>query len=415
MDTPRPSPDNIRMRGFAVRSTVDDAIRWIDEHARPLPPVSEPITRAHGRVLAEDVVSTTNVPAFVRSAMDGYALRAAETAGAGMYNRLTFALVGQSLPGRACDRSVGPGEAVRIMTGAPLPPGADAVVPVEVAQESEGQVAITDTVAVGKHVGNIGEDIAAGTTVLQTGRRLRPQDVAVLASLGIADVSVVRQPRVRIIVTGNELVQPGEQRGEHQIFEANSHLLRGLIPRDGGIVAAVEHVPDDRDAIRDALIAPGADVVLVSGGSSVGAEDHAPSLVAEAGQLAIHGIAMRPSSPTGIGRIGETLVFLLPGNPVSCLCGYDFFAGRAIRHLCGRSPEWPYRRSTELLSRKIVSAIGRVDYCRIRRDPAGIVPLAISGASILSSTTRADGFVLLRAESEGHAPGETVTVYWYDE
>jgi len=137
--------------------------------------------------------------------------------------------------------------------------------------------------------------------------------------------------------------------------------------------------------------------------------------VAEAGQLAIHGIAMRPSSPTGIGRIGETLVFLLPGNPVSCLCGYDFFAGRAIRRLCGRSPEWPYRHSTEPLSRKIVSAIGRVDYCRIRRDPAGIVPLAISGASILSSTTRADGFVLLRAESEGHAPGETVTVHWYDE
>lgn len=394
---------------------MDDAVRWVDEHTCPLPPAKEPITTAHRRVLAENVVSAINVPAFVRSAMDGYALRAAESSGAGMYNPLTFAVVGQSLPGRACGRTVGAGEAVRIMTGAPLPLGADAVVPVEVAQESEGRVAITDTVAVGKHVGSIGEDIAAGTTVLQAGRRLRPQDVAVLASLGIAEAPVVGQPRVRIIVTGNELVQPGEQRGEHQIFEANSHLLRGLIPRDGGIVATVEHVPDDRDAIRAALIAPGADVVLVSGGSSVGAEDHAPSLVAEVGQLAIHGIAMRPSSPTGIGRIGETLVFLLPGNPVSCLCGYDFFAGRAIRLLCGRSPDWPYRHSTEPLARKIVSAIGRVDYCRIRRDLAGIVPLAISGASILSSTTRADGFVILRAESEGHAPGGTVTVHWYDD
>ncbi|MGE0377522.1 MAG: molybdopterin-binding protein, partial [Planctomycetaceae bacterium] len=160
---------------------------------------------------------------------------------------------------------------------------------------------------------------------------------------------------------------------------------------------------------------PGADVVLVSGGSSVGAEDHAPTLVAELGELAIHGIAMRPSSPTGMGRIREILVFLLPGNPVSCLCAYDFFAGRAIRRLGGRSSDWPYRSSVETVARKIVSAVGRVDYCRVRRDAGGIVPLAISGASILSSTTRADGFVIVRAESEGHAPGEQVTVLWYDE
>lgn len=414
MPEPRSSHDDVRMRGFAARATVEVAVRWIDKQAMTLPRVLEPLDQAHGRILAADMTAPINVPAFDRSAMDGYALRAEETAGAGIYNPLSFQVVGQSLPGRGCERRVGLGEAVRIMTGAPLPVGADAVVPAEVARESEDRVEITEAVAAGKHVSRVGEDLIAGSTVLRQGRRLRPQDVGVLASLGIAEAPLVRQPRVRIVVTGNELVSPGEERGEHQIYEANSYMLSGLVVRDGGVIESVRRVPDDREAIRAALSGPGADVVLVSGGSSVGAEDHAPSLVAEEGELAIHGVAMRPSSPAGIGRIGTSLVFLLPGNPVSSLCAYDFFAGRAIRRLGGRSCEWPYRRSVETLSRKIVSAVGRVDYCRVRREAGDIVPLAVSGASVLTSTTRADGFVIVRADSEGHAPGEQVTVFWYD-
>ena len=230
------------MRGFAARSTVDEAIDWVDEHALPLGSTNVPIGDAHGRVLAEDVVSTLNVPAFDRSAMDGYAVRAEETSGAGMYNPLSFRVIGQSLPGQASDAVVKTGAAVRIMTGAPMPAGADAVVPVEVTREADGQVEITEATAVGKHVGRVGEDIAVGTTVLPAGRRLRPQDVAVLASLGIAEVPVISQPRVRIVVTGDELAQPGDEREEHQIYEANSFLLRGLVLRDGGVVTC-------RDAI----------------------------------------------------------------------------------------------------------------------------------------------------------------------
>jgi molybdopterin molybdotransferase len=171
---------------------------------------------------------------------------------------------------------------------------------------------------------------------------------------------------------------------------------------------------DDPAQIRDALVEPGADVILVSGGSSVGSEDHAPRLLAEVGELAIHGVAMRPSSPAGAGRIGDTLVFLLPGNPVSCLCAYEFFAGRAIRILGGRQPNWPHRTREGIVSRKIVSDIGRVDYCRVRFVENQVEPLALSGASILSSTTRADGFVIVPAASEGYGPGATVTVYLYE-
>ena len=171
---------------------------------------------------------------------------------------------------------------------------------------------------------------------------------------------------------------------------------------------------DDPDKIRDALLAPGADVILVSGGSSVGSEDYAPRLIAEVGELAIHGVAMRPSSPAGVGRIGPALVFLLPGNPVSCLCAYDFFAGRAIRLRGGRSTDWPHRTRQCAIARKIVSAIGRVDYCRVRVADGRAEPIALSGASILSSTTRADGFVIVPAESEGYGPGTAVTVYLYE-
>jgi molybdopterin molybdotransferase len=172
-------------------------------------------------------------------------------------------------------------------------------------------------------------------------------------------------------------------------------------------------VPDDPQEIRAAM-ADEADVILVSGGSSVGQEDHAPRILAEDGELVFHGIAMRPSSPAGLGRLGSRLVFLLPGNPVSCLCAYDFFAGRAIRALGGRPRDWPYPSCRRKLRRKLVSTVGRVDYARVRIVRDEVEPLAISGAAILSSTTRADGFVVVPEDSEGYAEGTEVELFLYD-
>lgn len=405
---------DVRMHGFSQRAEVATVLTWIDQHARRLGSVRIALESACGRVLAQQVIAPFSVPPFDRAAMDGYALRGAETSGASDYNPLAFAVLGQALPGQPFLGSVLPGTAVRVMTGAAVPAGADAVVPAEYAQESAGQVEITLPVATGKHIGCRGEDIEAGALVLEEGRRLRPQDLGLLASLGLAQVPVVESPRVRIIVTGNEVVSPGEPKGPHQIYDANSAMLRGLIARDGGVLEAHDRLGDDPAHIRAALVAPGADVILVSGGSSVGSEDHAPRLLAEVGELAIHGVAMRPSSPAGVGRIGATLVFLLPGNPVSCLCAYDFFAGRALRLAGGRPADWPHRTREGIVARKIVSAVGRVDYCRVRLVANQVEPIALSGASILSSTTRADGFVIVPSESEGYGPGTPVTVYLYE-
>ncbi len=405
---------DVRMRGFTDRVRVEEALEWVDEHAKPLKAETIELASSQLRVLGVEIAAPMDVPPFDRAAMDGFALKGAETTGAGNYNPLSFRMLGESTPGRAFDGEVAAGTAIRIMTGAPIPDGADAVLPAEFAHEEDGQVEITTAVSPGKHVGRRSEDVAAGTVVLQAGRRLRPQDVSLLSSLGIERVQVIRKPNVRVLVTGNELVAPGQPRGKYQIFESNSILLQGLIERDGGRIESKVDVEDDSEAIRRALTAAGADIVLVSGGSSVGQEDHAPPILAQEGELAIHGIAMRPSSPTGMGLLRESLVFLLPGNPVSCLCAYDFFAGRAIRLMGGRRADWPYGTCRLQLSSKVVSAIGRVDYCRVRLADGEVQPLSLSGASILSSTTRADGFLILPAECEGYAAGTDVNVYQYD-
>jgi molybdopterin molybdotransferase len=413
-DAERFGAGDVRMRGFSQRSEVGAALDWIDVHATRLGNESAPLEGASGRTLGSDVIAPLDVPGFDRAAMDGYALNGAETSGASEYNPISFTLRGQALPGQPFSGDMQPGSAIRIMTGAPVPDGTDAVVPAEYASERSGEIVITRAVAPGQHVGHRGEDIRDGSPALRAGRRLRPQDVGLVASLGLSHVTVVRQPRVRIVVTGNEVAVPGAKKDPYQIYDANSYMLRGLIKRDEGVLEAQYRTGDARDVIRTALANPGADVTLVSGGSSVGSEDYAPQLVAELGELAIHGVAMRPSSPAGMGRIGEALVFLLPGNPVSCLCAYDFFAGRAIRLRGGQSPEWPHRTHRATVARKIVSAIGRADYCRVRLVDGAVEPIALSGASILSSTTRADGFVIVPSESEGYGPGTEVTVYLYD-
>jgi molybdopterin molybdotransferase len=403
------------MRGFARRATVEAALAWIDTAVseRGLVGAEEvPLLEAAGRVLACDVTSSVNVPGFCRATMDGFALHAEDTQGASTYNRLPLKSVGASMPGKGFDGRVGVGEAVQIMTGAPMPKGADAVLPFEQTQTEGKRVFALGNVSPQKNVGRIGEDVAVGDVALHSGQLMRPQDIGMLSSLGFSHAPVVQRPRVRILVTGNELLPMGTPPQGFQITDANGPMLTSLVARDGGAPVLDPVVPDDRGDLLAAMRRE-ADVLLVSGGSSVGQEDHAPTLLAEFGELAVHGIAMRPSSPTGMGRLEGRLVFLLPGNPVSCLCAYDFFAGRAIRVMGGRGADWPYRRVRARLTRKLASVVGRVDYARVRVQGAEAEPLAIGGASVLSSVTQADGFVIIAANSEGYQDGAEVEVFLY--
>ena len=415
MSNPLPTPFfDVRMRGFPTRTDVDVTVALIRQRVVPLGPESVELDAAVGRALIAPVVAAVPVPHFDRAAFDGYALRAEETFGADSNHPVTLRVIGEAMPGRPFGRSVGTGEAVRIMTGSPMPAGADTVLPAESAEEAGGVLKVIAPAVAGRNVGRTGEDVPAGRTVLPAGRVLRPQDVGLLSSIGVGRVEVVRRPRVAILVTGDEILPPGSKPEGYRIVDSNSVVLRALVRRDGGEPLPTKHLPDQPDAIRQAMIAADWDVLLVSGGTSVGTEDHAPRLVAELGELPVHGVALRPGSPTGIGFIGGRPVFLLPGNPVACLCAYDLFAGRAVRLLGGRSDALPYRRAEFPVSGKIVSAVDRVDYVRLKITAEGVEPVAMSGASILSSTVIADGFTLVPPECAGYGLGERIEVYLYD-
>ncbi len=405
-----------RQKGFRSRSSVAIVQRWIDDHIRPLDAEAIQLLEAAGRVLAEDVVAGFDIPGFDRAAMDGYAIRGEDSFGADGYSPLTLRVVGRSRPGSPCRATVGPGEAVEIATGAPIPSGADAVARVEGTRKAGDLVHLQEATAPGRHIGRRGEDVRAGSVALTRGRVLRPQDLGLLSAMGTFEVRVTRRPTVGILVTGDELLPPGVRPEGFKIPDANSPMLAALVTRDGGDPIDFEPHEDDKESIRDTIedMADSFDLVLVAGGSSTGPEDHAPSVVAEIGRLHFHGIAIRPSSPAGLGVVGSTPVFLLPGNPVSCLCAYDFFASRAVRLLNGRRPGWTYRPVQARLATKLVSAVGRVDYARVRLSGGLVEPIAISGASILSSTTEADGFVVVPEDLEGYAEGEGVTAWLYD-
>jgi len=284
----------------------------------------------------------------------------------------------------------------------------------EATKEADGVMTCTEAVAPRKNAGRIGEDIQQGATVLPALRRLRPQDLGVLASIGVGQVHVRKRPRVSLLITGNELLKPGEMPRGAMIVDSNSVMLEAFIARDGAEVAEVRHLEDDPEVIRDALRHAPGDMLITTGGTSVGVEDHAPLLIRQEGELLVHGVAMRPSAPTGMGWVQGRPVFLLPGNPVSCLAAYDFFVGLALRRLQGLREEWPYRKARLTLRDRISSEIGRVDYARVRVEDGQAVLLATSGASMLSSTTKADGFVAVDQDSEGFAAGETVDVWLYD-
>jgi molybdopterin molybdotransferase len=404
---------DIRMRGFTTRHDVHEVLALLDQRITPLPSEVIPLDEGLDRVLAEDIVASVDVPHFDRSAVDGYGVRARDTFGASDYNPIPLTLKGEIFPGRALDLTLGANEAVRIMTGAPLPAGADAVVMAESAEEDGGSVNILQPISPFKNVGRIGEDIHTGDVVLRQGRKLRPQDLGVLASIQVAQIPVHRRPRVALIITGNELVGVTEPLTGCKIGDSNSFTLTGLSRRLGARPVRKGIIRDDYHLIKDAIQQATEEVVIVTGGTSVGAEDFAPLIIQELGELVVHGVAMRPSSPVGLGFIQQRPIFLIPGNPVSALVAFDAFVGPTLQLMQGLKPVYPYAQVRGRLTRKIASAIGRVDFVRVRCTEAGVEPLRVTGASILSSTTRADGFVIVDKNSEGLDEGQEVEVYVY--
>ncbi len=352
-----------------------------------------------------------DLPPFDRAAVDGLALRADETIGASTYSILPFRL-------GATANELPAGGAVRVNAGDRLPQGADAVVPIEqVVSDSEEIAAIIEATVAGSEVERRGSQGTSGATLVAGGRRLRPFDIGLLAAAGIARVSVVRRPRVRCLLTGRGIIEAGTPSSPGSVHDADGPLLGALTERDGGVVLEIRSVTRAQTAIRDALALPGADVVLVAGSTGPGFDDHAAAALAEAGELAIHGVALRPGETAGMGRTAFGVpVFLLPGAAADCLWAYEFLAGRAIRRLGGRHPELPYRSRTMTTARKIVSEIGMTEVCPVRSaGNDGVEPTVSFADAGLAAAVGADGFVIVPEGSEGYARGATVTVHLFDE
>lgn len=358
---------------------------------------------AAGRVAAEDIVAERPVPHYDRAAMDGYAVRAGDTHGATDDSPVRLDSV---------EGNVGDGEAAYVHTGSAVPEGADGVVRVEETEEVGEYVEVSTAVAEGENVAYAGEDVEDGETVVEEGARLRPSRVAVLRSVGVVEVEVRRKPKVAVVPTGDEVVPSDPSPGE--IIGTNGPMVADYVERWGGEATVYDVVPDDEEALRNALRdASDADLVATTGGSSVGERDLLPEVVNEIGGMLVHGVAVKPGHPVGFGVVNETPVVTLPGYPVSCVVNSFEFVRRGVRELLGaEGTTEPSARC--ILDEKIPSEVGARTYTRVVVEEEGdrrvARPVRTKGAGVLSSVANADGFVVVPESREGYAAGEDVDV-----
>lgn len=388
---------------------------------RPLGTERVGIASAAGRVLARDLRAAIDLPHFARSYMDGYAVRATDTAGASGEAPVRLRIVGSVEMGRPARVRLGAGETCRIPTGGMLPAGADAVVMVEhTAEDAGGAVAIRRAATAGQHVMQRGEDVRRGDLLFRRGRRLRPHDVGALAGAGVSRVLVYGRPRVAVIATGDEIVPPDRTPGPGQVRSINQYSLAAMVAAEGGRPLDFGVVPDRAPAIARALTRAlaAADLVLLSGGSSVGTKDLTPAVVRSLPQarILVHGIRIKPGKPTLIARVRGKPVLGLPGNPVSALIIYELFGAPLLRLLGGEPAERafsPRRRAHARLATAVGSQPGRADYVRVtlEEDAQGWIARPLPGGSAeIFSLARADGMFRIDAESPGLDAGTHVVV-----
>ena len=372
-----------------------DAVDEVLEAAKPLPRVRLAILDAVGCVCAEAVVAGEDVPPFASSAMDGYAIRSDDTQGASKDAPVVLRLVEDLPAGTVPEVEIQSGTASKIMTGAPIPPGADAVVPWEDTQPRNGAVAVLVEVPPDKNVRPRGEDVPAGTQIVGVGDLLGPVHVGVLASLGRADVLVVRRPRVAVLSTGDELVAPGEKLRAGQIYESNSYLIAALLRSEGADVGTVATIKDEPEAIASWLkrAAGEHDVIVTSGGASVGEHDWLRDILSREGELKMWRVAIKPGKPIAFGSIAGTRVFSLPGNPGSAFVGMHVFVAPFVRAIAGRDPA--PRGFTARLAKAVRGSQQRTLFCRVRLEGDTAIPLPAQSSVVLSNLLPTEAFAIV--------------------
>ncbi len=366
-----------------------------------------PIEKALGRVLAVDVVAPLDVPPFDRASMDGYALKARDTYGASEGEPRELLLKGSVAAGTISKLTITKGSCVAIATGAPMPKGADAVLMVEYAENTKGRVLAYRPVAAGENVMRAGADIRRDEKILEKGRLITPRDTGVLAALGITKIMVYARPRIAVISTGAEIAEPGALLKPGMIYDVNSRTLADAVRENGGD-AEFLGIARNADEIANLIKKSGHDLILTSGGTSVGEEDLTYRAVEKLGKLLVHGIAIKPGKPTMVGVVGEKLVIGLPGYPTSALMVFYLLVAPLLRKMAGLPPLKYATQKAELASR-VYSAKGRLEYLPVQLKDGVAHPIG-KGSGAITTLAGASGFVEIPEKVEILEEGSEVEV-----
>ena len=399
------------MRPITETISLEEARDLLFEAAVPIERTERiPLGDSLGRVVARAVTSKVDVPPFDRAAMDGYAVIAEDTFGAGPYDPRTLHCVERVYTGQVPTRSLARGECIEIATGAPLPAGADAVVMVEETEkESDDRIRVLTPVYPRQHVGRRAADIAAGQPVLAAGDRLIPSRIGALAATGITEVDVYDRPHIAILSTGNEIVAPGSALGPGQIYDINRFTLSSIISAHGGVPVVYPTAPDTLQDLTAAVrTAASEDMLVFSGGSSVGERDLIMDVLHTSGEVVFHGIAVKPGKPTVFGRIGGRPVLGMPGYPTSCLSNAYMLLVPMLRRMA-RLPEHRAHTVSLPLARRIVSTTGRHQFYTVRIVDGAAAP-AFKASGDITSMSQADGYIEIPAQTDIVEAGETVEV-----
>jgi molybdopterin molybdotransferase len=370
------------------------------------------INNAVGRVLAEDVLADQSVPPFDRSAMDGYAVIAEDTFGAD--DREVLLEVDDVIhAGEVSEIKVATGHCIQIATGAPKPEGADAVVMVEFTEKRENKVLITKPVYPGANISKLGEDIKKGDVVLKKGTFLTPAKIGTLSALGRTEAEIYQKPRVSIIPTGTEIVQPGQPLSPGQIYDVNSFTLEAILKKNGAIVQRSPVITDDPKLLRNGIEkALESDVVILSGGSSVGERDLLAGILEDIGKVLFHGVQIKPGKPTLFGLISNKPIFGMPGFPTSCLSNAHIFLVPAIRKMA-RLPIGTERTVRAKMGKRIVSSSGRKQFLTVRLEN-GIAHPVFKHSGAITSMAQADGYIMLPVNLDVIEEGQEIDVIILD-
>lgn len=391
----------------------DDAVKMVRSAARTRPPVRLPLSEAQGHALASDLFAALDQPPFDRSPLDGYAFRAADTLGARPQNPAELAVAGYIPAGTVLDHTLGAGEAVRIFTGAMLPRGADAVIAQEKALLRGNSLLVERPCSVGENVVRAGEDIVSGSLLLTAGTLLGPAELGLLASQGITDVAVYPKPRLAILTSGSELVETGEHLPPGKIYNSNRYTLEALARRAGAVPDCRGKIADDLSAVTSAIAqaAETADIVLTTGGVSVGDHDLTPAAVAAAGaEILFHRVAIKPGTPALAAKRGDTLIFSLSGNPAACLVTFLQFVLPALQ-LARGIPDWSHCVVEALLSKPSPRKNGQIRFLSARTVFAGgrfiSEPHDLQKPGVLTSFRGMNSLIVLPA-GQGDLPAGSV-------